>query len=53
MRVHNVDLHKTEGHIETLDLVMSIQYNGHFKLAIDGEMVLDKKVFLSVKGKQS
>lgn len=50
MRVHNVDLHETEGHIEKLDLVLEVQYNGNFKLAIDGDMVMDKKILLSVKG---
>lgn len=52
IRVHNVDLHETEGHIETLDLVLDVHYNGNFKLAIDGDMVMDKKIFLSVKGKR-
>lgn len=51
IRVHNVDLHETGGHIETLDLVLDVQYNGSFKLAIDGDMVMAKKIFLSVKGK--
>lgn len=50
MRVHNVDLHETEGYIETLDLVLDVQYNGNFKLAIDGDMVMDKNIFLTVKG---
>lgn len=52
LRVHNVDLHPTEGHIESLDVVMNVQYRGNFKVAIDGHMLLGKKVFLSVKVKE-
>lgn len=52
LRVHNVDLHETECHIESLDVVMDLHYKGNFKVAIDGQMLLGKKVFLSIKVKQ-
>lgn len=51
IRVHNADLHDTEGHIESLDLLLDIHYKGNFKISIDADMVLGKKGFLSVKGK--
>lgn len=50
--MHNVDLHETECHIESLDVVMDLHYKGNFKVAIDGQMLLGKKVFLSIKVKQ-
>lgn len=50
IRVHNAELHETEGNIESLDLVLDLQYSGHFKISIDADMVLGKKGFLSVKG---
>lgn len=46
----NVELHDKEEHIESLDVLMDIEYNGNFKLSIDADMVLGKKGFLSVKG---
>lgn len=52
MRVHNVELHDTEGHIESLDVVMDVHYRGNFKVAVDGHMLLGKKVFLAIKVKQ-
>lgn len=50
IRVHNVDLHDTEGHIEGLDLLLDLNYNGNFKISFDADMVLGKKGYLSVKG---
>lgn len=50
LRVSNVELHDKEEHIESLDVLMDIEYNGNFKLSIDADMVLGKKGFLSVKG---
>ncbi|KAG4075848.1 hypothetical protein HA402_003674 [Bradysia odoriphaga] len=51
IRVHNVDLHDTEGHIEGLDLLLDLNYNGNFKISFDADMVLGKKGYLSVKVK--
>lgn len=51
IRVHHVDLNNDSGHIESLDLVLDLEYNGNFKISIDAIMLLGKKVFLSVKGK--
>lgn len=49
-RLHNVDLHPDEGHIESLDVLLDLHYEGNFRLSIDADMVLGKKGFLSVKG---
>lgn len=51
LRVTDVQLHEKEGHIESLDVMLDLEYNGNFKLAIDADMVLGKKGFLAVKGK--
>lgn len=51
MKVLSADLHDTEGHLENLELVLDLHYNGNFRMAIDADMVLGKKGFLSVKGK--
>lgn len=50
LRVHNADLHDTEGHIENLDLLLDLQYRGNFRLSIDADMVLGKKGSLTLKG---
>lgn len=50
MRVHNVTLHDTEGFIENLDLILNLHYEGNFRMAIEADMVLGKKGFLSVIG---
>ncbi len=52
LRVTDVQLHEKEGHIESLDVMLDLEYNGNFKLAIDADMVLGKKGFLAVKGEQ-
>ncbi|XP_062714468.1 PDZ domain-containing protein 8 [Aedes albopictus] len=51
-RLHNVELHPDEGHIESLDVLLDLHYVGHFRLSIDADMVLGKKGSLSVKVKQ-
>lgn len=50
LRVASAELHKTEGHIENLDILMDLQYKGNFQISIDADMVLGKKGFLSLKG---
>lgn len=50
-RVHNVELHEQEGHIENLELLLDLQYQGNFRLSIDADMMLGKKGFLSLKVK--
>ncbi len=50
LRVTDVQLHEKEGHIESLNVMLDLEYNGNFKLAIDADMVLGKKGFLAVKG---
>ncbi|XP_062554858.1 PDZ domain-containing protein 8 [Armigeres subalbatus] len=52
IRLHNVELHPDEGHIESLDVLLDLHYVGHFRLSIDADMVLGKKGSLSVKVKQ-
>lgn len=49
--MHSADLHDTEGHLESLDLLLDLHYCGNFRLSIDADMVLGKKGFLSVKVK--
>lgn len=52
LKVHNVELHDNEGHIESLDVLLDLQYRGNFRLSIDADMVLGKKGFLSLKVQQ-
>ncbi|KAL1398053.1 hypothetical protein pipiens_009265, partial [Culex pipiens pipiens] len=52
IRLHNVDLHQDEQHIESLDVLLDLSYEGNFRLAIDADMVLGKKGSLSVKVRQ-
>lgn len=49
-RMHNVELHPDEAHIESLDVLLDLHYVGHFRLSIDADMVLGKKGSLSVRG---
>lgn len=49
LRVNNVELHDDDGHIENLDVMLDLSYRGNFRLAIDADMVLGKKGFLSVR----
>lgn len=51
IKVMNADLHDTEGHLENVELVLDIQYDGNFHLSIDADMLLGKKGFLSIRGK--
>lgn len=51
MEVSNVQLHPREGNIESLDILMDLNYKGDFLLKIDADMVLGKKGSLSLKGK--
>lgn len=51
LRVHNVELHD-EGFIENLDLILNLHYEGNFRMAIEADMLLGKKGFLSVIGEQ-
>ncbi|XP_055609094.1 PDZ domain-containing protein 8 [Uranotaenia lowii] len=51
-RLHNCELHPDEGHIESLDVLLDLHYEGNFRLSIDADMVLCKKGFLSVKVRQ-
>ncbi|XP_053691071.1 PDZ domain-containing protein 8 [Sabethes cyaneus] len=51
-RLHQVELHPDEGHIESLDALLDLHYEGHFRLSIDADMVLGKKGSLALKVKQ-
>lgn len=51
LKVHNVELHDTEGFIESLDLILNLNYEGNFRMAIEADMVLGKKGHLSVIGR--
>ena len=50
LELSNVELHETEGHIESLDILMDLHYKGDFQLKIDADMVLGKKGSLSMRG---
>lgn len=50
IKVLNADLHETEGHLENIELLLDLHYQGNFHLSIDADMVLGKKGFLSIKG---
>lgn len=52
LEVSSAELHPTEGHIEMLDILMSLDYKGDFLLKIDADMVLGKKGNLSMRVKQ-
>lgn len=49
LRVQNVELHDT-GYLENVDLILNLFYEGNFRMAIEADMVLGKKGFLSVVG---
>ncbi|XP_058448216.1 PDZ domain-containing protein 8 [Malaya genurostris] len=51
-RLHNVELHPEEGHIESLDVLLDLHYEGQFRLSIDADMVLGKKGSLALKVQQ-
>lgn len=51
MEVADVHIHPREGNIESLDIVMDLNYKGDFLLKIDADMVLGKKGSLTLKGK--
>uniref|UniRef100_A0A182T213 PDZ domain-containing protein n=1 Tax=Anopheles maculatus TaxID=74869 RepID=A0A182T213_9DIPT len=51
-RLHAVDLHPDEGHIESLDVLLDLHYEGNFRLTIDADMVLGKKGSLALRVKQ-
>ncbi|XP_045460736.1 PDZ domain-containing protein 8 isoform X1 [Harmonia axyridis] len=52
VNVHEVKLDKKEGHIETIDLCLNVDYAGNFLLCIDGKMKFSKAAFLSIKVKK-
>lgn len=52
LEVSSAELHPIEGHIEKLDILMSLDYKGDFLLKIDADMVLGKKGNLSMRVKQ-
>jgi PDZ domain-containing protein 8 len=52
LELSKADLHESEGHIESLDIVMDLHYKGDFQLKIDADMVLGKKGSLSMRGEK-
>lgn len=52
IKILSADLHDTEGHLENVELMLDVQYQGNFHMSIDADMVLGKKGFLSIKGVQ-
>lgn len=53
IKVLNAEMHDTEGHLENIELMLDVQYQGNFHMSIDADMVLGKKGFLSIKGTHS
>lgn len=50
LEVSDAQIHPMEGNIESLDILMDLNYKGDFMLKIDADMVLGKKGSLSLKG---
>lgn len=46
----NVKLDKKEGHIETLNLCLNLDYSGNFLLSVDAKMKFGKTAYLSIRG---
>lgn len=46
----SVKLDKKEGHIETLNLCLDLDYSGNFLLSVDARMKFGKTAYLSIKG---
>lgn len=52
LEVTGAQLHPVQGHIENLDILMTLDYKGDFLLKINADMVLGKKGNLSLRVKQ-
>ncbi|XP_044760980.1 PDZ domain-containing protein 8 isoform X2 [Coccinella septempunctata] len=52
VKVEEVKLDKKEGHIETINLSLNVDYAGNFLLCIDGKTKFAKAAFLSIKVKR-
>ncbi|XP_022900030.1 PDZ domain-containing protein 8 [Onthophagus taurus] len=50
--LEDVKLDKTDGHIETLNVAIDIEYAGNFMLSIDAKMKFGKTAYLSIKLKK-
>lgn len=51
MSTENVKLDKSEGYIDTLNLLINLDYTGNFSLSVDAKMKFGKTAYLSIKGK--
>lgn len=47
----SVKLDKSEGYIDTLNLLINLDYTGNFSLSVDAKMKFGKTAYLSIKGK--
>lgn len=45
-----VKLDEKEGHIETLNLCLNLDYSGNFLLSVDAKMKFGKTAYLSIRG---
>lgn len=50
VKVESIKLDKNNGHIETLNLCINLEYSGNFLLSVDGKMKFGKTAYLSIKG---
>lgn len=48
--IENVKLDKNEGHIDTLNLCLKLDYTGNFLMSVDAHMKFGKTAYLSIKG---
>lgn len=51
INVQNVNINKDYSHIDTLDLMLDVNYCGGFELIINANMLLGKTAYVSIKGK--
>lgn len=48
--IEHVKLDKSEGHIDTLNLCLKVDYTGNFLMSVDARMKFGKTAYLSIKG---
>lgn len=50
--LEDIKLDKVDGHIDTLNISVNLDYTGNFLLSVDAKMKFGKTAYLSIKGKQ-
>lgn len=49
--LEEIKLDKDDGHIDTLNVSINLDYTGNFLLSVDAKMKFGKTAYLSIKGK--